>query len=244
MFIDVASLNGWIELVLGAELGLSDSPNGLHGFDEVLGQLTFTPTIELGFGLAAEIDLLFAEATVWSYSDSICIGGCSANRFRAGGPLLAGGNDPIPLSAVVSPHPQIVTVPDSDSAMYVQVVETADQNNPTEFVSNLAFSTRDAGGWSPQSIVTQSNSLTRPRLAYTNDGTGTDSAVVVYETSDFTGDLSGLTLNQALTASEIRYRYWDGTAWTAESSVTNNNVADGDVAIAFSGAGDGVLAWT
>jgi hypothetical protein len=155
-------------------------------------------------------------------------------------PVIPGGNEPVGTMEF-TPSPNIVIHPATGHGRYVQVVDT---NPGPEIHGNLAVSSRtgSGGAWSGQTILTSARHVSNPVLALTNDGANAP-AVVVYQSLTPVGNLSNMTRNQFLTGQDLRYRYFNGTSWSAEQVITSDSLYDFDHAVAFNNSGQGVLAW-
>ncbi|MFI5377950.1 MAG: CARDB domain-containing protein [Tepidisphaerales bacterium] len=141
----------------------------------------------------------------------------------------------------VSPNPQIVIDPATGTGIAVQVVNVS-TTPATTTLANLEYSIRTNGTWSPQTILS-GNDANNPVLALTNDSPGNPAAVVVYEGMNTSGSPSGLTLSQRLAATQLRYRYFNGTSWSAGVPITTDSVMNASASVAFNSAGKGLVSW-
>jgi CARDB len=142
----------------------------------------------------------------------------------------------------IDPTPQIVinNTSAADTALSVQTVNVGTTNNP---LANLEVSTRTGGTWSTPTVLSEANDVSKPTLALTNDSPGNSAAVVVYDADNVAGSPAGQTVNQRLDSEDIRYRYFNGTTWGPEQSVTSDNLDEEDPSVAFNSSGTGVLAY-
>ena len=265
---NAASLSGTVSLTLQVTFGLDNSdPTKVFPFD----QLPLSANVDLLLGVHLEADVAII-GSVWSYDfgpldfpvgggNNIITSGASSGAAAAMGAidrlLVNPTASPATLPSIPTPivktgsstvgaynldqHPQIVIDPASGQALSIQVVNAS--TTPGVTIGNLAFAQRSGGLWSAQTVL-PSNDVSSPDLALTHDNTSsTAAAVVVYQATNVAGSPAGLTLNQKLTDTQIRYRYFDGKEWGAEQSVTNESLMDAYPSVAFNSKGQGVLAW-
>lgn len=260
---NAASLSGTVSLTLQVTFGLDNTdPTKVFPFD----QLPLSANVDLVLGVHLEADVAII-GSVWSYdfgpldfpiggnNNIITSDAQTGTAMGAIDQLLANPTTTLPTvptpiiktgsSAVggynLDQHPQIVIDPASGKALSIQVVNAS--TAPGVTIGNLAFAQRSGGLWSAQTVL-PSNDVSSPDLALTHDNTSsTAAAVVVYQATSVAGSPAGLTLNQKLTETQIRYRYFDGKEWGAEQSVTNESLMDAYPSVAFNSKGQGVLAW-
>ena len=144
---------------------------------------------------------------------------------------------------VIDPVPNIAIDPSSGEGIYLQLID-ADPSANTR--NNLAFARRQNDVWSGLSDVAGGPELgkhiSNPVLAATNDNAGAP-AVVVYQAIDEAGAVEDLTRNDFLSGQDIRWRYFDGTAWGTEQSLTSDSLYDTEHTVSFNSTGQGVTAW-
>jgi hypothetical protein len=107
-------------------------------------------------------------------------------------------------------------------------------------INALNFARRLNGVWQPAATLSSAAHLNKPLSARTNDGSNSP-AVVVYQA--FNGDPVGQTRNAYFAGQNLRYRYFDGTNWSPEQVLTNDQLFDGYHSVAFNSAGQGALVW-
>ena len=158
------------------------------------------------------------------------------------------GSDPVGR-LLSDPRPNLVIDPAGGEAMYVQVVDVDPDPDVTR--NNLAFSWRQASVWTaltgiPDAGIPDAGShVSNPVLALTHDGgLGVCPAVVVYLALAAENDPADRTRNQFFAGQDIRWRYFDGSTWQAEHSLTSDGLYDSEPAVAFNSTGAGVAAWT
>ena len=134
----------------------------------------------------------------------------------------------------VKPKPNLMIDGPGGDALYLQVADDGSGK------ANLAYARRSGGTWDPITVLAQDEHVLNPAAAFTNDGPGTP-AVVVYQAAPLS---AGMTIDQFLNGQDIRWRYHDGSAWGPEQVLTSDDKFDGDPAVAFNSAGQGLVAWT
>ena len=168
--------------------------------------------------------------------------------------VLAGGIAPLDVPApdvkhgtdlvgayAIDPHPVIVIDPVTGRALTLQVVNAS--QTPGQTLGNLSFAQRNGGNWSAPTVL-PGNDAAEPNLALTHDSAAsTAAAVVVYEATNVPGSPASLTLNQKLDDTDIRFRYFNGSGFGAEQSITSDGLLDGSPSVAFNASGKGVVAW-
>jgi hypothetical protein len=154
-------------------------------------------------------------------------------------PIVHGGNEVIDQYAGHE-SPNIVIDPANGNAMYVQAVDTDD--TAAGYFGGLRYARRVAGGWSSLQPLAAAGSVANPLLALSHDGPGSPT-VLAYQAFNGAGGPVGKTRGQFLAGQDLRYRYFDGTNWGAEQSLTSDGLYDNQHAMAFNGAGKGALVW-
>lgn len=262
---DIAELSGSIGLTITATFGLDNNvPGEIISFADAPSNLGLKIEGELKYSIKAEAFWV----DVYEYTDTIPLGDLvntidegifltdppsfASGKFipppsRRGGsgaggatPIIKNGNSLVG-AYTVDPYPQLVinnTVANG-TAHSIQVRNVGTAAAP---LGNLAFTTRTGGTWSPLTTITQATDVTSPELALTNDGPNAP-AVVVYGVDKVAGSPATQTLNQRLNNQELRYRYFNGTTWGAEQTLTNDSRLDNQHSLAFNSSGAGVLAW-
>ncbi len=265
--IPLASLEGTVGLTLAVTIGLDNNdPSKVFSLSDFANHLAVTVTATLG--VEADASFLFWDATLLNYSHTFPIASTATQGILTTDPADGGGGGatgaatplvtpanasegtvaPTGTQTVgaypVAPDPQIVIDPATGTALTVQDVNVS-PTPATSTVSNLEFSRRVNGVWSAQQVLTGPDAE-QPALALTHDGAaGTVPAVVVYTGLNAPGGAAGssLTFSQRFAADDVRYRYFNGTAWSAEQSVTSDQLDDADPSVGFNAAGAGLTAW-
>lgn len=262
---DIASLSGTIGLTLTATLGLDNALQGaIIPFANALDNLALKIDGLITYSIKAEV--LWYD--IYEYTDSFALnnivntidhgifltdppsfapgkflapgGGRPAGGDGGATPIIKGGNSLVGAYQV-DPHPQLA-INNSTLNGIAHSIQVRNVGTASAPLANLAFTTRTGGVWSPLTTIPQTTDVTSPELALTNDGANSP-AVVVYGVDKAAGSPSTRTVNQRLTSQEIRYRYFNGTSWGAEQSLTNDALFDSQQSIAFNSAGAGVLAF-
>ena len=140
----------------------------------------------------------------------------------------------------IDPSPQLVIDPSSSNAISAQITNVGTANSPT---GNLTVATRSGGIWSGSTILSDAGNVTSPQLALTHDSSGNTAAVLVYDVDNTTGSPVTQTRNTFLDSNDIRSRYYNGTTWSAEQSVTSDSLDDSEPSVAFNANGVGVMAY-
>ena len=156
-------------------------------------------------------------------------------------PTVKAGSDPVgPYD--VEAAPQLVINPNGGRAVSVQVVDG--DPDPDQTRGQLMFSTRDASGapWSDLAPLPSSADVADPVLVRMNDAPDSP-FMLVYQAIDLPGATADQTLSDRLAARDLRYRIWDGAAWSDESVLAGDPGGDSDHSIAFAPNGAGVAAW-
>jgi hypothetical protein len=156
-------------------------------------------------------------------------------------PVFRKGSDLVGAYAPASP-PQLLIDQTDGSALTVQVTDL--DPSPTVTRSGLVYASRPAGGgpWSALTEIPGAGDATNPVLTLTYTDSG--SAMLVYQKINSATPPASQTLAGLLASRDLRYRYWNGTAWGPEQVLAGNAGADSDAATAFSALGNiGVAAW-
>ncbi len=255
---DVASISGEVDFTLTVTIGLNTTDPGVgvpltDFLSDPLSHLAVSVTGQVGVNFEADVLGLEVFSFSPTFAPFVIAGtpGIPITTF----PTLAPAPvyDPAtpvtgtsPMGTVTpDPRPNVVIDQTSGAGMYVQVVDAT--SNPSDLRGNLSFATMPVGGgpWSNPVILDQSENVTNPVLALTHDQAGSTTpgapAVVVYQANS----ISNLTdFNSFLKAQDIRYRYWDGTAWQSEQALTSDTLFDSTPVVAFNSSGQGLTAWT
>jgi hypothetical protein len=267
---DVADVSGSIGLTLTATLGLDNAiPGAIIPFNQAYKDLALSIDAKLTIGISASV-FLIGNVFTYNYNKDLgnIVNTIHNGIFLTNPPVMngsstfippggGGGSNPaVDPTAVtrngsspvgvfsIDPTPQI-TISNNSTAMglSVQVINVGTANAPQ---GNLAYSVRpnSSSAWGALTTLPQTGDVSDPVLAMSRDGSGSSApAVVVYDADDTAGSPATQTLNQRLDASDIRYRYFNGTSWGPEIALTNDNLEDTEQAIAFDSSGDGVLAY-
>ena len=93
--------------------------------------------------------------------------------------------------------------------------------------------------------ILSSADMANPVLALTNDSPGVPAGVVVYEglNDDGLASAEGLTISDRLAHTNLRYRYFDGTTWSDEQSLTDEPLMDANASVSFNNNGEGLATW-
>lgn len=158
-------------------------------------------------------------------------------------PVIKDGNSPVGAYSIdASPQIVINNSVVGGNAMSVQLINAGTSSAP---IANLAYSRRVGGVWSALTTIPQPNDVSDAQLALALATDGTlNGAVVVYAADNAAGSPATQTINQRLNSQDIRYRYFTGSAWGAEQSLTNDSLYDSQHSVAFNTAGSaGVVAY-
>ncbi len=267
---DFATVTGSIGLTLSLTLGLDNNvPGAIIPFSDAASHVGTSIDFSLNIGVAASIPII---GDIFTYNDNIgtenVVNTIKQGIFLTDPPSFASGKflPPSTMQGVISGHdspsptaivsngstlvgmnpvdasPQIAINPSGGMGLSVQVANVAAAGNPP--LGNLAFATRASSGaaWSGLTTLSSANDDSDPVLALSHDGSGTP-AVVVYDADNVPGASASQTFNQRLDASDIRYRYFNGTSWGPEITLTSDTLYDSQQSTAFDAAGDGVLAY-
>lgn len=166
-----------------------------------------------------------------------------ATPFVVPAPNMRHGTDLVGAYPI-DPHPALVIDPVSGRALAIQVVNGS-ATPATQSIGNLSFSQRNAGVWSTTPTnLTPNEDTAEPSLALTHDSSAsTAAAVAVYEATNVPGSPDGLTLNQKLDDTDIRYQYYNGSGFLSEHSITSDGLLDLSPSASFDALGKGVVAW-
>ena len=239
---DIAELSGTIDFGITPAYGLSTPPSQLVPFQDFFDYSCLDVLGELGGEIAAEVlgfkvfsfDL---PSATFDFSS-----GCTVVKPQDEGPewtvTILGGSDLVG-HIEGDPAPNLVIDPITAKAIYLQLVDA--DANPNITRNNLAFSQRQ-GSWGSLTVIPDAAHVSAPVLSLTHDDEDTP-AVVVYQSLVVEGDPAGKTRNQFLTGQDIRSRYFNGSTWLAEQSLTSDALYDAEPVVAFNGMGRGVTAW-
>jgi hypothetical protein len=262
---DIAELSGSIGLTITATFGLDNNvPGKIIPFDEAFNHLGLKISGELKYAIKAEAFWV----DIYEYEDTIPLGDIvntidqgifltdppsfASGKFipppaRRGGsgeggatPTIKNGNSLVGAYNV-DPHPQLV-INNSVLNGIAHSIQVRNVGTAAAPLANLAFTNRTGGTWSPLTTISQTTDVSSPELALTNDGANSP-AVVVYGVDKVAGSPATQTLNQRLTNQELRYRYFNGTTWSSEQTITNDSRLDNQHSLAFNASGAGTLAW-
>ena len=270
---DLAKLSGTVGLSLNLVAGLDNSdPDAVFTPSQAADNIAFDLNAQLNIGLAASVPII-GNIWTYNYTQDLgnIVNTVQHGIFltdppsMATGKFIAPGTGPgsgtvgdvvpaeqdtgiIPISGTsligaypIDPSPQIVidNSVTNGNALSVQLVNVGTSSAP---LANLAFTTRTAGTWSGMTTLSENNDVGTPQLALTHDGAAAP-AVVVYDLDKVAGSPSTQTVNQRFDSEEIAYRYYNGTSWSSESVLTNDNLYDSEPQAAFNSSGAGVLAY-
>ncbi len=242
--LDLASLVGTIHLVVSPAYGLDSPSSQFVPFD----QFTHNDCAEVTGYMYGEIGAEVLGIEVYSFDlPSVQIpfpNGCNVVGHRPvnlGETItIPGGVDPVG-QLTLRAGPQLVIDPLSQDSLFLQIVDV--DPSLTGVRQNLAWSKRAGGVWSALTNLDDSHRhISNPLLAQTYDGSDVRS-VALYNSILSPGDPSLLTRNQFMTGQDLRYRYFNGSGWSAEQSLSADSVYDFDHAMAFNSAGQGAAAW-
>lgn len=256
-----AAITGTVELfgfdVAAIEGKFSTSITPAYGLTVTGGQVVpFGDFFEnASFGIAGNVKAKIAATIlgieVWSYGPDPLSWDYGGVVTQAGGDpdfpnvvTVFGGGEPVGLIET-DPRPNIVIDPAGGEAMFVQLVDVDPDVNVTR--NNLAFSRRQGLLWGGLTEIPDANShLSNPALALTHDAPGGPGApaVVVYQALAAVNDPADRTRNQFFAGQDIRWRYFDGSTWQGEQSLTSDALYDSEPVVAFNSTGAGVTAWT
>ena len=242
--MDLASLVGTIHLVVSPAYGLESPPSQLVP----LNQFTSHDCAEVTGYMYGEIGAEVLGIEVYSFDlPSVQIpfpNGCNVVGHRPGDLgetiTIPGGGDPVGELSLRA-GPQLVIDPLSQDALFLQLVDV--DPSLTGVRQNLTWSKRAGGVWSSlTNLADPTRHISDPVLAQTHGGSGVQS-IALYNSIFSPGDPALLTRNQFMTGQDLRYRYFDGTGWSAEQPITADSVYDFDHAMAFNSTGQGAVAW-
>ncbi|MCA9197526.1 MAG: hypothetical protein KDA87_08315 [Planctomycetales bacterium] len=272
-FLDIATISGSIGLNLSLDVGLKadgSQPNDIVKFEdffsnldvELSGSLTLaTEASVLGFEVwdyEWESPPLFSVGDVYTWDEyDQFVGNSTTVAAEFPDPdLMARDENGNPMEfapppAVTTPatgsqslgelkmrsQPQLIL--DQDAGLFLQLVDVGNGR------SNLAYATRNNYEWD-DSLVTlsQPEHVSNPVAALFADERNRP-ALVTYQATALPDLFApNVTFDEFANAQEIRYRYFDGESWNAEQTLESNGRFDGNPAIAFNSADQGVLAWT
>jgi hypothetical protein len=268
---DFATVTGSIGLTLSLTLGLdNDVPGAIIPFSDAGSHVATSIDVSLTVGVAASIPII---GNIFTYNYTLgtenivntieqgifltdppsfaagkflppSVGGSLVPQISSDTTAVISSGTSMVGSTPVDGSPQIVINPTTGMGLSVQVKNVAAAGNPP--LGNLAFSTRtnSSSTWSALSTLTEANDDSDPVLAMSNDGaSGSTPAVVVYDTDDTAGAPASQTFNQRMDASDLRYRYFNGSTWGPEIALTSDSLFDSQQSTAFDAKGDGVLAF-
>jgi len=240
---DVAALEGSYSISLTPAYGLNVPGGQMVAFEDFFDNSSFGISGNMTMGIAATI----CGIEVWSLAPDPYVFASSGGPVMSipvpgdpDGPVtIYSGSDPVG-SIRSDPGPNLVIDPAGGEAMYVQLVDV----DPTDATRNsLAFSRRQASVWGPLTEIPDANShLSNPVMALTHDAPGTP-AVVVYQALAAGNDPADRTRNQFFAGQDIRWRYFNGSTWQGEGSLTSDALYDSDPVVAFNSTGAGLAAW-
>lgn len=271
--LDVAKLSGTVGLSLNFVAGLDNSdPDAVFSPSDAAHNLAFDINAQLNIGLAASIPII-GNIWTYNYTQDLgnIVNTVQHGIFltdppsTATGKFIAPGTGPgsgvvsdvvpdeqdlsiIPISGTslvgaypIDPSPQIVinNSVTNGTGLSVQLVNVGTSGAPE---ANLSVATRTSGTRSGMTTLSENNDVATPQLALTHDRGGTP-AVVVYDLDKVPGSPSTQTVNQRFDSEDIAYRYYNGTSWSSESVLTNDNLYDSEPQAAFNAGGAGVLAF-
>lgn len=260
-FLDIASVGGGFFFTLKPRFGLEDIATSIpleDFFDQSCLGLSATLGGELSadiFGIevfSIELESDEIQLTDCDVATSSLAGVADAGAGLSGLSLLSTvkplpndskirmtqrvlGGDALLTTPAVRANPQLILDP-STGARLVTYLDV-----PTPGAAPRLYYAVDTGsGFSAPVALEASEWISQPILAATNDGSGLR-AVVVYQSAP--NPIATTTRNQHLTGLDLRYRYFDGTAWSEELTLTDNAVIDWQASMSFNAGGDGALVW-
>jgi hypothetical protein len=255
----IASVSGGVDFTLNLTYGL-DTPAGtpvaLSDFLAHLNPFSSDPARKTAVDLSADLGVhvkgkVIGLFTVFDFEppkihfDFVSNGTILQALAVVSNPpplVVVTGNDKVG-PAQADPSPNLVIDTGTGQGLYVEV---RNARGPDGTLGNLAFATGSgAASWTTPSLLAQPENVSDPVLALTHDQPGAP-AVVVYSALPLpagAASVSDLTLNQALTGQDLRYRYYDGSSWQPEQRLTDDDRYDSDPVVSFNGSGQGVVAW-
>jgi hypothetical protein len=257
---DAADIEGHIGLGLDITVGLDNNDTSkLFTLDDFFSHIKYNVSCELNYGLSAHV---WGLGTVWSWNPDpimIPIGGNTVegiitndpvlpdpfSPIRAGPldqtePTVVAGSDPVGAYALES-APQLVINPNGGQALSVQVVDG--DPDPAQTRGQLQFSSRDSSGapWSALTDLPSTADIADPVVTRMNDAADSP-FMLVYQAIDLPGATADQTFSDRLAGRDLRYRTWNGVAWSDEAVLAGDPGGDSDPAVAFAN-GAGVAAW-
>src|SRR5205823_2283949 len=141
----------------------------------------------------------------------------------------------------LAPRPQLVIDPVSGFGISVQVADSDPSAAQTR--GELQFATRadSASAWSALAPIPSPDDISNPVLVAMHDPAAP--YMVIYQAINLPGNTQDQTLANRLAARDLRYRTFDGVAWSNEFVLTNDAGGDSDNAVAFAPGGAAVAAW-
>ncbi len=262
-------VTGSLGLTLAATVGLDNAdPDAVFPLTNAADDLAFDLDASLTVGVQGSVPLI---GNIFNYSYTVDLGNIyntvEHGIFLSDPPSMATGKfiapgEPSPSVAqlaqsdtsfniggsslvgayTIDPTPQIVIDNSVANALGLsaQLVNAGTSGAP---LGNIDYATRTAGNWSALSPLTENNDVADPVLALSHDNGTSEGAVMVYDADNVAGSPATQTINQRLDAEDIRYRYYNGTSWGSELTLTNDNLYDSGQSIAFDATGAGVLAY-
>jgi len=241
---DIAELSGTISFGITPAFGLSTLQDILVPFQDFFSNSCLDITGELSGEIAAVVlgfeVFSFDLPSVNFDFNSGCNVVMSASTMGDDYTVTIPGGSDLVGHIEGDPAPNLVIDPTTARAIYLQLVDVDSDPNITR--NNLAFSQRE-GSWGSLTGISDATHVSGPVLALTHDGDEETPAVVVYQALVVEGDPAGKTRNEFFTGQDIRSRYFDGSTWQAEQSLTGDALYDAEPVVAFNGTGAGVTAW-
>jgi hypothetical protein len=257
-FLDIASVGGGFFFTLKPRYGLESLPAPIP-LDNFLTEACLGLSATIGGELSADI-FGIEVFSIEMESDEIQLTNCVVATQGLAGPALL----PVasPELAAVKPRPNDALIRTRQTILpgtTVLPTPTVRPNpqvviDPATGQNTVAYLDTQAAGAPPSLFVargsgnatgtplalTSTEWMNRPILASTSDGPGSP-AVVVYQTAPYTPGTT--TASQFLAAQDLKYRYFDGTTWSDEITLTDNATLDWQASMAFNASGDGALVW-
>jgi len=266
-FLDIASVGGGFFFTLKPRYGLEEMPGSIP-LEDFLDEACLGLSATIGGELSADI-FGFEVFSIELESDEIQLTDCDvATSSMAGATALTGttgtwaregrlglqntkpalpndkyirytqtilSGDAVLPTPSVRPNPQLIV----DAATGERMMAYLD--SPTPGASPVMYVARgNADGFGAPVALTSTEWMSRPLLMATRDGAGLR-AVLVYQTTPI--PTAATTRNQFLSGHDLKYRYFDGTTWGEEVTLTDNAFLDWQAAMSFNANGDGALVW-
>jgi len=266
-FLDIASVGGGFFFTLKPRYGLEDM-DGSIPLENFLDEACLGLAATIGGNLSADV-FGFEVFSIELESDEIQLTNCDvATSALAGATTLTGTTGTSADVARVGLQGAKPVLPNDKHIRYTQRILPGDALLPTpstrpnpQLILDAATGERmlayldppsagaapvlyvargNASGFSAPMALPSSEWMSRPLLAATRDGTGLR-AVVIYQTTPI--PTATTTRNQFLSGQDLKYRYFDGTTWSEELTLTDNALLDWQATVSFNANGDGALAW-